>query len=256
MAEWRTIWREAIYANALLLVDRSKGEAEFDRLLEIYNDDPMVRYERGEAYEYLKLFDLAESDYRFAAEHLIEPQWKRVAQDALDSVRWEKDPSGPPPRCSDRRQRVHRLHGLPRLPPDVMADAISAAARLDAEPHLAAMELRSCLELLLWGRLREKDWHYPDDAELYPMIGDLQTRLNLPAHVVDRMHDVRKLGNRAAHRRSDCDSDRFRSILEPFMEVAGWFCGSKWSQREPTSNGARAPKEVREGSRSTMSGST
>ncbi len=230
MAEWRTIWRKAISANALLALNDPEGEAEFRRLLEKYNNDPMVYYERGEAYEYLKAFDLAESDYTFAAEHLIEPQWRKVAQDALASVRYQKEASraSPPPTQSDRRKRVHLLHELPQLPHEVRADAISAAARLDSEPRLAAIEFRSCLEQLLWVVVDQR-WENPDRSWGLDMLVKL-LKGTIPNDTYPNATTVQQLGNEATHPHGKEPVD-FMPVFPAFREVAKWFCASKWSGR-------------------------
>lgn len=214
----------------MLARNRAKGEAEFERLLKKYGNDPMIFYERGEAYDCLDELDRAESDYKVAEQGLKEPHWQRVASEALNDILYRKHVSAVPPSPHLLRVRIHALHALPQLPDEARADAISAVARLDTEPHLAASELRSSLELLVWQLLERAAPPCPDDAELFPMIGRLEREHIVPGEVIDRMHDVRKLGNKAIHRHSDADPVDFRAILEPFMEVARWYCSSQWAQ--------------------------
>jgi hypothetical protein len=80
MSEYRRIWVEAIKANQRMLLNRSAGAEDFERLLARHPADGMLFLERGEAFEWLKLLDEADADYRQAEVRLTSPHWKEVAR--------------------------------------------------------------------------------------------------------------------------------------------------------------------------------
>ena len=72
MPEPRNIWMQAIRASQELALDKRKGESVFIQLLHTNPKDGMIYYERGEAYEYLGEYSLAESDYTAASEFFFQ----------------------------------------------------------------------------------------------------------------------------------------------------------------------------------------
>jgi tetratricopeptide (TPR) repeat protein len=128
MSLFRKVWAEAIAANQELALNRSRGEAQFQHLLEKCPDDGMVYYERGEAYEYLKDFEKAESDYRIAESLFPLKHWKAIAREGLARVQYQKQsPAGQPRPPKDTQTAIiHRIHTVPQLPHEMRVDALSA----------------------------------------------------------------------------------------------------------------------------------
>jgi len=144
MSQFRKVWADAILANQQLAFNRSKGEVAFKHLFEVYPNDGMVYYERGEAYEYLKVLDRAESDYRTAEGLFPLKHWKAIAREGLARIQHFRQPSSGQSKPPDDTQAalIHRLHSVPQLAHDIRVDAFSAIQKFDSEPHFAAAQLR------------------------------------------------------------------------------------------------------------------
>ena len=228
MSAWRQIWAEAVLANREFALNRAKGEMAFKQLLEAYPDDGMVYYERGEAYEYLKEFDLAESAY-IAAEKLFPvPHWKAVAREGINRIqRKRQNPSE-----SDRQWSVlHRIHAVPQIPHEVRLNAIFAIARFDAEPKMAAGQLRACLEELVVTLLDNVHIEHSDIRDLGQLTHLLSQAFAIPSLLVEKMDTVRDLGNKGLHVKARKKRVvNFSPSASEFADIVEWI-GTHVSQK-------------------------
>jgi len=231
MSVFRDIWAKAILASQELALNRAKGEAAFGKLLETYPNDGMVYYEWGEAYEYLKLFDLAESSYKAAEEFFPIPHWKAVAREGLARVRHKKQS----PRAELSKENLwtifHRIHAVPQIPHKVRVDALSAIARFDSEPHVTAAQLRSCLEELVITLLDKAHISYADAKTLESRIALLESLGIVSPSVATRMDKVRDLGNKGTHPEKRRKHVNFRPIISDFADVIEAIGASRIMQR-------------------------
>ena len=228
MSTWRNVWRESIRAFVELARASPRGEALFERLLSRHPDDGMVILERGEGRERAGRRDQALADYRAAAAALTVPQWQHVALVEERRLAGQDPPSGIPPLSQTLADRFHALHDFPGLPPHILADAMSAAARLESEPHLAAIEFRACLEALAWRKLQARTIPCEEKQSLGQSL-DLMRLYGLVREASNEDSGMRKVledGNRAAHRRSDDIRIDGRALFAAFLEVARWYCAT------------------------------
>lgn len=202
MSKWRDIWARAIEANQQFAANRLKGEGEFKKLLQTYPNDGMIHYSRGEAYEYIKSFDLALADYEKAEGLFPIPHWKEVARIATDRVNHKK--SGlPAPAQPIIWSTFHRVYAAPHIPHRIRVDALSAIARFDSEPHLSAAQLRSCLEELVIYLLDKASVNYSDKKWLEERIALLETLGLVTPTIATLMDKVRDLGNKGVLPKSE-----------------------------------------------------
>lgn len=232
MSRWRDVWRQSVYAYSTLCADRTEGEKQFERLLAKYSSDPMIVYERAEAYEHIGQLEWARTDYADAAERFVEPHWSDIARLGLEQVKGRPQAGAISASSRQLRERIHALHSFPRLPTNVLADALSCVARIDSEPHLAAMNLRAALEQLAWKALGLSGVAVDDGAELCELIHQLEENKLVSAATRAQMHVVRIIGNRAAHG-CEIPEDKSRDQLRSFLAVADWYCRGAWATNRP-----------------------
>jgi len=222
MSEPRSVWMQAIRANRELALNKRKGEAAFGELLQTYPKDGMVYYERGEAYEYLKEYALAESDYKTASEFLFAEHWREVARQALVRIHGIQQ-SGIAKQPQDMKWRLfHTIHSLPYLDHEIRADSISALIRLDSEPHSTALLLRTCLESLVLILLDTNNIKYSDFDDLERLIALLEEFRVVSSPMRQQMDEIRRLGNKAAHPRKRRYIRSYTPSATAFIEVAVW----------------------------------
>ncbi len=128
---------------------------------------------------------------------------------------------------------IHRIHTAPLLPPEIQIDALSAIEKFASQQRVAAMELRTCLERLVLEILKllgildlPSTRHTKEGAHKGP-IDLVRATASPPSHVVNRMHQVRIVGNKAVHP-DDQDVD-FRQSMPAFADIAEWF--DKWLRK-------------------------
>lgn len=239
MSRWRDVWRESVRAFCVLCADRNRGEKEFERLLAAYANDPMVVYERAEAYEHIGEREWARTDYADAAARFVEPHWSEVARLGAEQVKGRPLAGAGSLPARQLRERIHSLHAFPQLPPSVLADALSGVARLDSERNLVAMNLRAALEQLVWRALYLSNATPADDAELWEMIDLLEQRRLVSGATRPQMHVVRRMGNKAAHGHEISQLEA-ENQLRSFRAVADWYCQGPWAK-----SGARTGRSAR-----------
>ena len=232
MSRWRDVWRQSVKAFCIFCADRTAGEKEFERLLATCDNDPMIVYERAEAYQHVGERERARTDYLDAAARFVAPQWSEVAR--LGAEELNGRPLAGTGSLPDRqlRERIHSLHAFPRLPPNVLADLISGVARIDSEPTLVAMNLRATLELLAWSVLYRSNAHPGDDDDLFVLINQLDARRLIDDSTRTRMHRMRKIGNRAAHGFTITKAGA-EELLRDLIPLADWYCREPWAKRAP-----------------------
>jgi hypothetical protein len=222
MSESRNIWMKAIQANQELVLNRSKGETTFKRLLQSHPEDGMIYYERGEAYEYLKEFDLAETDYQTASKLLYAEHWREVARKAIARVQRKRQSPSSEPQQELIWSIFHRIHTLPYLPHEIRYDTLSAITRLDSEPHSTALLLRLCLESLVLILLDSAYVKYSDNDGVEKKIELLEEFDIVPSSIVAKMDAVRALGNKAAHPKKRRYIQSYAASAAAFIEVSEW----------------------------------
>jgi hypothetical protein len=194
-----------------------KGETEFKTLIGKYPNDGMVYYSRGEGYECLGLLESALADYRTAERLMPAPHWREVAKLAADRVQQKRVSlryRSPNPVW----EAFHRIYGASTIPHRVRVDALSAVARFEAEPHLSAAALRSCLEDLVLGLLKETSAHCAE-KNLEDRIDLLRSLGLVSPELATKMHKLRDLGNKAVHPELRVGVD-FSPVLRYFSEIA------------------------------------
>jgi len=83
---WMDIMTAAEAARRLMLANRERGTAQFDALLRIYPNEPMVVYKRGEALADLGERELAKRDFTIAAARFPIEKWRRIARAAAQKL--------------------------------------------------------------------------------------------------------------------------------------------------------------------------
>lgn len=207
-----------------MILNRTAGAEEFDRLLARYPNDGMLFLERGEAAEHLNLLDEAEADYRRVEAHLTSPHWKDVARLAQRRVHKTRTQPGRRRFVTTGHQQwdaFHRLHGLAQLPHDVRRRALSAIARISAEPESAAVDLRWCIEVVV-GELERQSGNGRSSKELRNRIEDLKQARQVSPTVAEQMDSVREVGRQGAHPESSSRRPDWVTGLAAFVAVLEW----------------------------------
>jgi tetratricopeptide (TPR) repeat protein len=224
MSTWRKIWTEAISANHELCLNRSKGESAFRRLLEAHPDDGMIYYERAEAYEYLNELDAAEADYKTAEKYFPVMHWKTVAREGIARIQLKKQAAKAASTLPNDTQWgiFHRVHAVPQIPHEIRVDALSAIARFDSEPHIAAAQLRLCLEQLVVALLEKIHVDYSDAGTLEKRIALLDSLEVIPSPIVLQMDRLRDLGNKGIHAEKRKRPVNFSPCMSAFADIVEW----------------------------------
>ncbi len=236
MSIWREIWKESLIANSKMFRNQNNGEEEFALLLKRYENDGMLYYARGEAYEIKGLRDKALDDYKKAKEFFPVEHWKDTANDTIQRV--EKGIS------AEKFFNKKDFHGYLRfvfqkiyefvhIDDFVRYVALSAISRASSEWPLSLIDFRTVLELQVNELLEEKNPDYDFTRN------DLKQRINDLSYygiicddgIIENMHWIRKNGNKATHdikgikKVSDFTSDDQRKEikkLQSFYEVMNY----------------------------------
>ncbi|SFI86986.1 protein of unknown function [Treponema bryantii] len=171
MSEWRDIWKQAVKTsqNAIL---SGKVEEEFSKLrntvdennFKPYQDDKMVDFEEGIAYECIGNYDKAIEIYERSAspKGLHVNHWKYRAGLCLERAKRKKrgecfsDVFGEnylSLNSSDKKTHeiiqwdaFYEIHSFVHIPSHIRYLAISSISRIDSEPEMAIVIFRTCLE--------------------------------------------------------------------------------------------------------------
>ena len=187
--DWKQIMEWAAAAKHVLIVDRVHGEARFAELLLCFPDDGMIFFERGGGYETLGELGPAKADYERAKQLFPLERWQWEAQKALDRIAEELAVGGT---IAEARRRVNKLT---KMDAQMRRQVLAAIVKVTSEPASAAAELRRCLEIVV-NCLMSK-YRLRPGGNLADNIRDLQA--HVPDLIVNHMHTIRILGNRAAH---------------------------------------------------------
>ena len=211
METWSEIWRGAI-GNYCEAVTTRDPIAAFAELLAQYRADPMVFYERGEAFEYCGQFQAAIADYERAT-GFPAPQWKLVATHALERAR-----TGKPDVSDERRYRaeaLHRVHGFPALGLERMYAALSGIHGAGTQPKQTLAALRGVLESLVEGLLEGHG--LPADRELKrrtSLLAEERVVSNKVRGMMDRLWDQCNALHHGAELRHD-----IHETIELFLQL-------------------------------------
>lgn len=187
--DWKQIMEWAAEARQVLIVDRARGEAEFAKLLSNFPDDGMIFFERAGGYETLGELGLAKADYERAEQLFPLERWQWEAQKALDRIVKELAVGGT---IAEARRRVN---ALAKMDAQLRREVLAAIVKVSSEPASAAAELRRCLEIVVNCLMGE--YRLRPGSNLADNIRDLQA--HVPDLIVNHMHTIRILGNRATH---------------------------------------------------------
>ncbi len=222
-SDWENIMRRAEQARRIMIVDRERGEDEFAQLLSVDPTDGMIYFKRAEAYEALKVYDLAAKDYALAESLFPMASWKAQARVGLRRVRQEI-PEG------DVLQPYRtRLAQIADVVPYLAEPVQRAMDTLERDPSSAAVSLRQALERALDALVdRAPNGPHPSTAEDIAVVSG-----TAPEMVVSHMHTVRKIGNMAAHG-TDLAATDVLSSLNSMLCILEWM-SSRFSGSESAS---------------------
>jgi len=189
LRDWKQIMEWAAEARQVMIADRASGEAEFAKLLSNFPDDGMIFFERAGGYEALGELRLAKTDFERAKQLFPLERWQWEAQKALDRISEELAAGGT---IAEARRRVNNLN---KLDQQLRREAIAVLAKVGTEPVNAAAELRRSLEVVV--NLLASKYRRRATGNLLDDIRNLQA--HIPELVVNHMHTIRILGNRATH---------------------------------------------------------
>jgi hypothetical protein len=214
---WKLIMEMAAEARQKMITNKKVGEQEFIKLLSIFPDDGMVFFQRASGYEKLNEIDLAKRDYENAKMLFPLDRWQWEAQEAINRLDENTSEHG------TINESIKRLKNLDNIDLALINDIEATVKKTSKEPTLVAFELRKFLEHLI------KDVLIENKFDSFNLDKDIETINNahlVPAIIINHMHTVRIIGNRAAHYEKNApllhSTDVYPSI-SAFLAILEWF---------------------------------
>lgn len=214
LLSWKQIMELAAEAGQKLKIDRKAGEGEFEKLLSVYPKDGMVYFQRGVAYESIKEFALAKSDYKVAKQYFPLDRWQWEAQNALDRL-VEKTAEGGT--LSEARRHINHLERIDAFLKQKTLDAL-------AHPASAANKIRTCLEIFL-KKLPKIYYRYQESTPPLSWIQNLNREL-VPEIIISHMNTIKHVGGPGSH-----DTPRLE-LIDIFPSITAFVAVLEWWEEE------------------------
>lgn len=223
MSDWRDIWKEAIRVNSS--VARSGDVSEYDRLYEKYGDDGMIHYTAAASYELLGKQTEAMAEYEKARDCFPAPHWKDVAAKNAERLKKRRSPEQFFEQ-DDFNELLwygfQKMYEFVNLDPFNRYIALSALARGSSEWSLSLVDFRTVMELTI-------KQYYPEIIEttcqkdsLLATLKELQKQTDIPKHIIDTLHAIRKAGNIAAHDARIVEAEKIANAKN-FIKAMAYF---------------------------------
>jgi len=187
---WKLIMEMAAEARQKMILDRNVGENEFIKLLSVFPDDGMIYFQRAGGYEMLGELNMAKRDFEIAKSLFPLDRWQWQAQEAINRINRHLFSGG------TVLEAKNRLKILERIDKAFIFNISAIISRTEKNPISTAIELRGSLEYLIKRFLEEKRIQ---SSNLDKDIEAIKSLSIAPDIVINHMHTVRIIGNRAAH---------------------------------------------------------
>jgi len=189
---WKLIMEMAAEARQLMIVNREEGEIKFEELLSKYPDDGMIFFQKASAFEALGGYDQAKKNYEIAKTLFPLDRWQWEAQEAINQMEKHLFKGI----LSDAKNRVQNIDNIN---PKIKERVLSAIELTEKQPKITGIGLRETLEIIVTGLLIK---HQLEIFNLDRNIEVIKIKEIAPSIIINHMHTVRIIGNRAAHSES------------------------------------------------------
>lgn len=186
---WKLIMEMAAEARQKMIINRAEGEAEIQKLLSKFPDDGMIYFQKASGHEALNEFSKAKELYEIAKGLFPLDRWQWEAQEAINRI--DKHLFS-----GTITEAIERINKLDHIDDEIIKKAIIAIDKTDKQPASTGIELRQLLEMIIKRIFRERR------LEVYNLdrnIEVIKIHEIAPNIVINHMHTVRIIGNRAAH---------------------------------------------------------